>query len=72
MRLRLKEYRAKAGMTQMELAVATGMSLNSVATMERRADNGGTRLMTAYVIAQALGVDLAELIDAGDDGKTKE
>jgi DNA-binding XRE family transcriptional regulator len=59
--LKVRALREKREMSQMALAVATGLSLNAVARLEQ----GGIpdpRLSTIHSIARALGVSLDQLI----------
>lgn len=58
---RLRRLRTAAGMTQQQLAVAAGLSLGNVATIEA-ARTTDPRLSTVVALARALGCDPRELI----------
>ena len=61
-RRRMKEARLAAGMTQYDLAVATGLTITGVANIERGRSRY-PRLVTMEAVAAALGVDLRWLCD---------
>lgn len=56
----LHDARLKAGMTQAEVAYASGLSLNRVSVIEKgRAD---ARLSSARALARAVGMPLSTLV----------
>lgn len=60
---RLQSLRRSKGMTQEQLADASDKSVDTISNIERGFSN--TRIETAYAIASALGVNLAELYEFG-------
>lgn len=61
---KLKQVRKAKGLTQKELAEATGMSMRTLQHLEQGArDLNGTAALTVYAIAKALGVEMTELLD---------
>lgn len=59
---RIRELRIEAGLTQQQLADKVGVARNSISKFELQ--HMQPRLMTAYLIAWALGVSLLELSEA--------
>jgi DNA-binding XRE family transcriptional regulator len=57
---RLRSLRMVAGMTQQQLATASGLSLSLVAQIEQ-GTTGDPKMSTATALARALGVSLDEL-----------
>lgn len=59
----LQKYRKAAGMTQLELAVASGVSLRTLQDYEQgRKPISQAAAVTVHRIAEALGVTIEELI----------
>jgi len=59
----LQKYRKQAGMTQRELAVASGVSLRTLQDYEQgRKPIGQAAALTVHRIAKALGVTVENLI----------
>lgn len=59
----LQKYRKAAGMTQRELAVASGVSLRTLQDYEQgRKPIGQAAALTVHRIAKALGVTVENLI----------
>ncbi len=70
---KLKQVRKAKGITQKELAEATGMSLRTVQHLEQGArDLNGAAALTVYAIAKALGVEMTELLDIPDEENPEE
>lgn len=61
---RIKELRKKKGMTQNELANATGMDFQNISRLERGDKNAV--YLTIKVIAKGLGVMMSELLEGLD------
>lgn len=59
---RLGDQRRMAGLTQAALAERAGLSETMVQNLERHSDGGNPRLTTLWSLADALGVDPAELL----------
>lgn len=59
---RIRELRIDAGLTQQQLADKVGITRNSIIEFELQ--HMQPRLMTAYLLAWALGVSLLELSEA--------
>ena len=57
---RIKELRKRAGMTQTQIAAATGVNPSMIAQIERETKTVSLQLGKA--IAKALGVDIMEII----------
>ena len=66
---RVSQYRKTAGLTQHDLAEKVGISIESISRLER----GSTMTSIAKLddIAQALGIELADLLNF-QDGKSKK
>ena len=62
---RLKDARAASGMSQQELAVASGVALSTVSQLEQ-GRMGNPRLDTMRALAKALGIGLDELAGPGE------
>ena len=61
---KLKQVRKTKGLTQRELAVATGISLRTLQHYEQGSkDLNLAAAITAYAIAKALDVEMTELLD---------
>ena len=58
---RLREYRAKKGMTQDALASAVGVRRETIVHLENGRDNPSLKL--AFTIAKSLGASIEELFD---------
>ena len=58
----LVAQRRRAGLTQAALAEKAGLSVTMVQNLERYSDGGNPRLTTLWSLADALGVDPADLI----------
>lgn len=59
----LQEYRKQAGMTQLELAVASGVNLRTLQDYEQgRKPINQAAAVTVHKIAKALGVTVEDLI----------
>jgi len=58
--VRVRELRKELGLRREDLAAKAGISLNTVASVERGA---GSHTGTLEAIAEALGVDIAQLFD---------
>ncbi len=67
----MKRLRAKAGLTQQELATRAGLSIAQVVAMERGARNN-PRLDTLRRLAAGLGCTVAELIGDAPPRKPKK
>jgi putative transcriptional regulator len=59
MKTRIKEYRARADMTQAELAAAVGVRRETIVFLEKGKYNPSLRL--AHDVAQALGSTIQDL-----------
>ncbi len=66
-RLRLKDLRSAAAMTQEDLAAAVGVSTEAISSIERGVNNPSFDTMEH--IAEALGVTMADLFTYADDRK---
>ena len=66
LRNQLKELRARAGLTQAELAAAVGVSRKTVNTIENRVFVPSTVL--ALQLARVLGVSVHEIFELEDEG----
>lgn len=65
---KLKQARMAKGLTQKELAEATGMSLRTLQHLERGArDLNQAAALTVYAIAKALDVEMTELLDIPEE-----
>jgi transcriptional regulator with XRE-family HTH domain len=60
---RIKLLRARAGISQTELAERAGVSQPTVSDLEHKGITGRTRAETLGKIARALSVDVEELLD---------
>lgn len=70
---KLKQVRIKKGLTQKELAEATGMSLRTLQHFECGARKlNQAAALTVYAIAKALDVEMTELLDIQDEETTEE
>jgi transcriptional regulator with XRE-family HTH domain len=67
---RVREARKLRGLTQRELAAASGLSVSLVRKLEQ-GDYGGLRLETAHRLAVALGVTTSALISPRDDAEAE-
>lgn len=60
----LKRVRAAQGFTQRSLAEATGLNLRTIQHWEQGSkDFNQAAAITVYAVAQALGVDMLDLLD---------
>lgn len=59
--LRLKELRAKAGMSIQQLSLASGVSRRTIEDIESRGD---CRISTAYLLCKALNCSLDDFYTA--------
>lgn len=64
--LRVQALRRRRGLTQEDLAEAIERSVDTVSNIER--GQTGTRIETALLIAEAVGVTVTELFEFGHDG----
>lgn len=75
---RVFELRTDLGLTQEQLAERTGISRNQIQNIEKNRNNskdprtgrpgpGNARLDTVFLLADALGVSVTELIDPSKD-----
>ena len=62
----MKEYRARLGMTQAELADAVGVRRETIVFLERGKYNPSLRL--AHAVARRLGATVDELYSFDDEG----
>lgn len=70
---KLKQVRTAKGLTQKELAEATGISLRTLQHFECGArDLNQAAALTVYAIAKALGVEMTELLDIPDEESPEE
>lgn len=61
---KLKEYRAKAGLSQSQLAAAVGMNVRTLQTYEQGArDLAMAAATTVLALARALGCRVEDLIE---------
>lgn len=60
--LRLRALRHEAGLTQDVLAEKAGLSVTMVQNLERPSDGGNPRLTTLFALADALKVDVSQLL----------
>ena len=68
----LKRVRMSKGMTQKELAEATGNSLRTIQHWEQgNRDFNQAAALTVYAVAQALVVDMLDLLDIPEKEKTE-
>lgn len=65
MGLRIKQLRTDQGLTQQELADLANISRSQLAMIEAETRTANTIRLTA--IAKALGVNIEDLFDSGDD-----
>lgn len=69
----LKRVRASKGFTQRGLSEATGISLRTIQHWEQGSkDFNQAAALTVYAVAQALGVDMLELLDLPEPEETNE
>ena len=69
----LKRVRASKGFTQRSLSEATGISLRTIQHWEcGDKDFNNAAAMSVYVISQALGVDMIDLLDIPDPNEENE
>ncbi len=68
--LRVQALRRRRGLTQEELAEAIGKSVDTVSNIERGFSS--TRIETALMIADAVGVSLAELFELQERAYEKD
>ena len=59
--IRLRELRLKTGMTQDQLSARTGLHRVTISKLETGV--GGTRMDSRWKLAEALNVEVAELVD---------
>lgn len=64
---RLREVRKRRGLTQRDLAAASGVSVSLIRQLEQRAVEG-TRMETAHKLAAALRVTTSSLLERDDHG----
>lgn len=57
---RIKEFRKKSGLTQLQLAIKTGLAMTSIANLEQGVVKEPS-IQTMAKIADALGLSLDEL-----------
>lgn len=57
----VRYIRIRQGISQEELAFNAGLNMNSISTLERGINN--VKIKTLYKIAQALNVDLSEILN---------
>lgn len=62
---RMKEYRAKSGMSQEELANATGVRRETISNLEKGKYNPS--LVLAWNIAKQFGVNIEEVFTVEED-----
>ena len=73
METKLKKIRADKGLTQRELAEATGISLRTIQHFEQGTKKlNGAAAITVYTLARALDVDIEELLTIPKDLKEGE
>jgi putative transcriptional regulator len=65
MKSRIKEYRARTGMTQADLADAVGVRRETIVFLEKGTYNPSLKL--AHDVAKALGTRIDTLFIFGDD-----
>jgi putative transcriptional regulator len=63
---RMREYRARRGLTQGDLADLVGARRETIVFLERGKYNPSLRL--AHAVARALGATVDELFDFSDEG----
>lgn len=69
----LKRVRASKGFTQRGLSEATGISLRTIQHWEQGSkDFNQAAALTVYAVAQALGVDMLELLDIPESETDEE
>lgn len=74
---RLHERRTAAGMTQAELATRSGVTVETVARIERAlrsrdSANTNPSLETMYRLAGSLGATVSDLLSEGPQSRTKD
>ena len=70
---KLKRIRQEKGLTQKGLAEATGISLRTLQHYEQGSkDLNQAAALTVYAIAQALGIDMVELLDIPEETEATE
>ena len=57
----VRYLRLKQGISQEELAFKSGLNMNSISTLERGINN--VKIKTLYKIAQALNVDVNDILN---------
>jgi putative transcriptional regulator len=66
MKTRIKEFRARAGMTQAERAERVGVRRETIVFLEKGTYNPSLRL--AHHVARALGAGIEEIFSFDDEG----
>lgn len=69
----LKRVRSSKGFTQRGLSEATGISIRTIQHWEQGSkDFNQAAAMTVYEVAQALGVDMLDLLDIPEPNEEKD
>lgn len=67
----LRRIRTEKNLTQVALALASGVEQSTISRLERDEDKGGVSWETAGRLARALGVEPAELFPLTDENGTE-
>lgn len=67
MKTRIREFRAREGMTQAELAERVGVRRETIVFLEKGTYNPSLRL--AHQVARALGAGIEEIFSFEDEGE---
>ena len=70
MRCRLRELRVRSGLTQLQLAARSGLSLGTIRKLEE-GHLGSTRVRTLVAASHALGLAPVDVVPALDWGPAK-
>ena len=62
-RTQLQKYRLAAGLSQNQLARATGIPVGTIRDYEQTGSIGGARASTAKILADVLGVTIEDLLE---------
>ena len=71
--MNLKDYRTAAGLSQSQLAAASGISVSAIQSIEQGLrDINRAEALTVYKLSQALNCNMEELLTLPDDEEDPE